>query len=688
MTESIGAPGTFACSFALGGAANEAPCVTVDGVGRLSWPLCAEQAITLRGACVRAPYGKGSDTVVDESVRRAWQADADKVDVRGWDGVLRAAVDKACAELGSSARSTTARLYKLLLYEPEGHFKEHCDTEKEPGMYATLVMQLPAAYAGGSLRVAHKGKTKTFDWSAASEDGLFASAFYADCTHELLPVTEGLRLCLVYNLLWASSGPLPAPVDHSAQREELGRLGARLVAAEAASPRVLGVLLEHKYTETNLGFGALKGRDRSVVDTLRAARAAAAGQPAFDVSLVLIQRQMTGDCDCWYDGSRRGRSCRYGSYSSDDDEELIEGATMDEVYTDETHVVMWVCPDGSVVKRSYRTKLPKFDPFQDIVNLEDGLLFGEDEDPDRREYEGYTGNTGPTLDYFYYRAAAVLCPASLGMRLACEVSLEFAMATLRARVERGDSDVLESAGIVVDKVACARDRGDVTKVLPVLVELGPPASALASRALAIAHEVASPWKAKDLALAAAAASALGFEADLNSLATIALALAPATKKAHALCAILAEPEVSSAAAGGSAAARRMHAEHRAALVASTAEPPAFTWRQPEAKFVGSQQAAVLAFLRSDEESTTISGFKDATHAYNWARKYFGYGAIACTATPTAGARVSLRKTKDHHARTMERFESEVAELARLDADYGEVKAAEPPPGKRRRTRKK
>jgi hypothetical protein len=32
-----------------------------------------------------------------------------------------------------------ARLYKLLVYESGGHFKIHRDTEKEAGMFATLV---------------------------------------------------------------------------------------------------------------------------------------------------------------------------------------------------------------------------------------------------------------------------------------------------------------------------------------------------------------------------------------------------------------------------------------------------------------------------------------------------------------------------------------------------------------------
>jgi hypothetical protein len=47
-----------------------------------------------------------------------------------------------------------ARLYKLLIYEPGGHFLAHRDTEKEPGMFATLLICLPVV---GGHQVSHGG---------------------------------------------------------------------------------------------------------------------------------------------------------------------------------------------------------------------------------------------------------------------------------------------------------------------------------------------------------------------------------------------------------------------------------------------------------------------------------------------------------------------------------------------------
>lgn len=39
---------------------------------------------------------------------------------------------------------------------------------KEPGMFATLAIDLPSKFEGGALVVEHRGKKKTFDFSGES----------------------------------------------------------------------------------------------------------------------------------------------------------------------------------------------------------------------------------------------------------------------------------------------------------------------------------------------------------------------------------------------------------------------------------------------------------------------------------------------------------------------------------------
>jgi hypothetical protein len=46
-------------------------------------------------------------------------------------------------------------MYKLLVYDQGSFFVSHRDTEKAPGMFATLVVVLPSASTGGELVVRH-----------------------------------------------------------------------------------------------------------------------------------------------------------------------------------------------------------------------------------------------------------------------------------------------------------------------------------------------------------------------------------------------------------------------------------------------------------------------------------------------------------------------------------------------------
>ncbi len=176
-----------------------------------------------------------------------------------------------------------ANLYKLLLYEPGGHFAAHRDTEKEPGMFATLVVQLPVAggHAGGVLTVRHGGRHVEWDSERGSStcSDLQYAAFYADCEHELSAVTAGLRVVLVYNLVLQGQQGQGAPVRVPAGRGAgvVEQLQAAVRAwewaaeegdGEAAAPLVT-LALEHKYTETNLSFRGLKGRDARLVGLLQ-----------------------------------------------------------------------------------------------------------------------------------------------------------------------------------------------------------------------------------------------------------------------------------------------------------------------------------------------------------------------------------------------------------------------------------
>lgn len=49
------------------------------GVGAIALPLDKHVAVNLTKHARQAPYGKGTETLVDTEVRRVWEIDADQV---------------------------------------------------------------------------------------------------------------------------------------------------------------------------------------------------------------------------------------------------------------------------------------------------------------------------------------------------------------------------------------------------------------------------------------------------------------------------------------------------------------------------------------------------------------------------------------------------------------------------------
>jgi hypothetical protein len=103
------------------------------------------------------------------------------------------------------------------------------------------------------------------------------AAFYADCVHEVRPVTSGYRLTLIYNLVRKKGRkPLTLP----AYDKECAKITAMLqhwVASKNAPdndlPEKLIYPLEHAYTPAELGFDALKNADAAVAAVLISATA-------------------------------------------------------------------------------------------------------------------------------------------------------------------------------------------------------------------------------------------------------------------------------------------------------------------------------------------------------------------------------------------------------------------------------
>lgn len=376
------------------------PNLEVDGVGRIALPLLPMQAEQLVAVAERAPYGRGEETLVDTEVRRTWQIDAAGIHLAGqsWPKTLDAMVAKVAAGLGVT-EPVTAELYKLLIYDTGSFFVEHRDTEKIPGMFATLVVALPSVSSGGELIVRHRGREVCLDLGGSDSAAVAFAAFYADCVHEVRPVTSGYRLVLIYNLARAGRRQPSAPPAYDGEQSAIAALLRRWVAnkdsPDDGSPDKLVYPLEHAYTPAELAFNTLKNADAAAAGVL----IRAADEADCDLYLALVSIEETGTAE--YAGYASRRRSRWYRDRDEDDEGGDDDFEIGEIIERTLTISDWRQPDGS---KPAITALP----FEEDELCPPGSF--DELEPDEQHFHEATGNEGATFERTYRRAAFVLWP--------------------------------------------------------------------------------------------------------------------------------------------------------------------------------------------------------------------------------------------------------------------------------------
>ena len=397
VLQDVRTPGDF---YAAGHCALHLPLIEVDGAGPIALPLLPAQAAQLISVAERAPYGRGGETLVDTAVRRTFQIGADRVRIAGkhWTAMMDSVVERSAAGLGAGD-GVVAELYKLLVYDEGSFFVNHRDTEKSAGMFATLIVALPSLHTGGELAVRHRGRDVQLDLRSADFSELAWAAFYADCVHEVLPVTSGCRLVLVYNLLRPGKGRLPRPPSYDQETTAVGQLLRRWSESSASTsqylPAKLVYPLEHAYTPAELSFASLKGADAAAAGVL----AAAAHNAACDLHLALLRIEESGAAE--YSGYSRSRHARRFHDDDDADDGDEDGFRVAEVFERLLTLSYWSRPDSAAVSLGTMS-------FTDSEVCPGDAL--ADMDPDEQHFEEATGNEGASFERSYQRAALVLWP--------------------------------------------------------------------------------------------------------------------------------------------------------------------------------------------------------------------------------------------------------------------------------------
>ena len=409
------------------------PAIDVDGVGRIAFPILPAQAERLVAIAEAAPYGRGEETVVDREVRRTWQVDSARVRIGGrhWEKTLGDIVADVALGLGVSG-PLAADFYKLLVYDAGSFFVDHRDTEKISGMFATMVLVLPSTHGGGELVVKHAGREAALDLHPEDPSEIGFAGFYADCVHEVRPVTTGFRLTLVYNLRFVDrSRPLKAP-DYRVEQARVAEALRNWASAED-EPDKLILPLEHAYTPAELSFGALKGADAGVASVL--IKAAAEADCDLHLALVSIEESGSAEHTGYYGRRRRGR---------DEEDEEFEVA---EVFDRALILSEWRRPDGGEAG------------FDDIPFAEDELCphdAFDDLAADEEHFHEATGNEGASFERTYRRAGLVLWPAARRLAVLNQAGLRMTLPyleNLTARWETSGASIQSSLWREADELS-------------------------------------------------------------------------------------------------------------------------------------------------------------------------------------------------------------------------------------------
>lgn len=458
-----------------------APGLVVEGVGPVALPLLPVQAAALVGVAAAAPFGRGEATIVDRDVRRTWQIDPGKVRIVGrhWPACLDRIVTSVASGLGVDT-PVEAQFYKLLTYDQGSFFVGHRDTEKTPGMFATLVIVLPSLGKGGELVVRHQGREVRYELATDDPGEAAFAAFYADCVHEVLPITSGHRLTLVYNLVRRGGGKRLEPPRYESEVARLANLLRRwageespqprsgdepstAVAASAASPEdedsdedeFEGDQFDDDESDDDawenddsddedddaehhvgVAAGARLHADKIVYPlehaytpaelsfaALKGADAAAAGvmisaaeQAACDLHLALLVVEEDGAAE--HTGYGRSRRSRY----DDEDEDEFE---IGEIFDTQRTLSDWRRPD------SVHPSLGPIPVLEEELSPPDAF---EDVKPDESHFHEATGNEGASFERTYRRAALVVWPRARTFAVLAQAGLVATIPALRDMV--------------------------------------------------------------------------------------------------------------------------------------------------------------------------------------------------------------------------------------------------------------
>ncbi len=282
-------------------------------------------------------------------------------------------------------------------------------------MFGTLIIGLPSAHTGGELSLRFDGTEKSVNFHDHPTYEMPFVSFYGDCEHEISPVTSGYRVCLAYNLVSNKKKTITQPKAAKHYVKKLSTILAHTMSKEEnlSAPQLL--LLDHQYTPTNFSLNELKGNDRlRAVSLLEAAE----GSP-YHAKLCLLTHYQMGELEGGYDFDR------YRNYGNSN-----EKGEMGEIYEEYSQVKHWG-----------EDKLPSMGEL-DVSNSNFINKLQINGNPIEEYEEGYTGNAGMSMEYWYHYGAIMLWSKTHHFDLLSSQTLDIKLSWLSYYLEQKDDETV------------------------------------------------------------------------------------------------------------------------------------------------------------------------------------------------------------------------------------------------------
>ncbi|GAM24046.1 hypothetical protein SAMD00019534_072210 [Acytostelium subglobosum LB1] len=423
------------------------PRIEIKDVGVLSFPVPQVQIQSMIERATRAPFGRGTETITDLNVRRVWQIQNTDINITGkpFQTFFTSITNSIKESMGLTNDTVTAELYKLLVYDKGSFFLPHRDSEKADNMFGTLVLSLPCPHRGGDLVINHSGRDEVVSLENDSMSTIKWTAFFADCRHEVKPVTEGNRVCLVYNLLRsggrnvqinAASEPITQAFNQvfgrvnndDANNNDNNYYQSNLKTTTSVAstsnvfddddeyiyedededdaistsniPEKLVYSLDHVYSKSNFTLESLKGNDATLARTLLAF----SNESMIKLGLAFIQIWEHGPLD----------------HSDDYDETKVPS---------DTKIILKDVKDmetGAIIERDIRLRTKEIMPSGCIDDLR----------PYFEEAHEDTGNEGASFERLYRHSAIVIWTSESMGKFTMVVSPDVALEILEKEVAK------------------------------------------------------------------------------------------------------------------------------------------------------------------------------------------------------------------------------------------------------------